>query len=326
MNMDMSDSRIKTRILIISDTHAALPCSSTSSKEYAFREPLPAADVAIHCGDLTMTGKIEEHERALELLQSLQAEVKIVIPGNHDLTLDSDYCRSHPLLYSWDQPHTVQELAEAHNLYTNDAAAASGIFYLVEGTNIFKLSNGGSLAVYATAYTPEFMDWAFPYERTEDRFNRADISSFVPDHVPPLQDGHVDIVVSHGPPKFVLDKTERGEHVGCEHLAKAISRSKPLLHCFGHIHEGWGAQIRTWQHEAPHKYADHRVEAERTEKVAYIDATQIQAGSQCLFVNAAIMDISYLPSQSPWLVDLLLPKTSKDTLPTEAMANSSEQI
>lgn len=312
--MAVDGSRVKTRVLVISDTHAALPWSSDSQQEYAFRQQLPAADIAIHCGDLTMTGKIEEHRRALELLKSLRAEVKIVIPGNHDLTLDPNYCLSHPHLYDWDRPHTAQDLEEAQNIYKDETATESGISYLVEGTKTFQLSNGASFVVYATAYTPEFKDWAFPYERTEDRYNRDGASGFVPDHAPPGHAGHVDIMVSHGPQRFILDETLTGERVGCEHLARAVSRCKPLLHCFGHIHEGWGAQVQTWpgQDDPLNCYGDHTVKPENTKNAAYIDATWIVPGSQCLSVNAAIMDVDYIPSQSPWLVDLLLPTYSAD--------------
>jgi hypothetical protein len=34
--------------------------------------------------------------------------------------------------------------------------------------------------------------------------------------------------------------------VGCPHLLRAVIRAKPLIHCFGHIHEAWGAERVSW--------------------------------------------------------------------------------
>ena len=71
---------IKTRFLILSDTHAE-----------EFRpddEPIQHADVAIHCGDLTNGSSLEEFCSAIRLLKKLKPPLKIVIAGNHDFTLD----------------------------------------------------------------------------------------------------------------------------------------------------------------------------------------------------------------------------------------------
>jgi len=43
---------VSTRVLIISDTHAAPLLGREDETEQAFKEPLPAADVLIHCGTL----------------------------------------------------------------------------------------------------------------------------------------------------------------------------------------------------------------------------------------------------------------------------------
>jgi len=74
----------KTRFLIISDTHNQELFPSTDSK-HAFRHPLPECDVLLHCGDLTMTGKLKEYESQIRLMSSIPAQLKLVIAGNHDL-------------------------------------------------------------------------------------------------------------------------------------------------------------------------------------------------------------------------------------------------
>jgi len=54
------------------------------------------------------------------------------------------------------------------------------------------------------------------------------------------------VMITHGPPKGILDKTIRRDNVGCDHLMRAVGRCRPLLHCFGHIHEGWGTERKAW--------------------------------------------------------------------------------
>jgi len=49
-----------------------------------------------------------------------------------------------------------------------------------------------------------------------------------------------DVLITHGPPYGVMDKTVEGVHAGCEELTKAIERVQPHLHCFSHIHESYG--------------------------------------------------------------------------------------
>jgi hypothetical protein len=72
----MSSPTIKTRILIISDTHNA-PLSSKEHGEptLPFKSPLPSADLLIHCGDLTMTGELHEYHKTLDMLAEIDAPV-----------------------------------------------------------------------------------------------------------------------------------------------------------------------------------------------------------------------------------------------------------
>jgi predicted phosphodiesterase len=69
---------VKTRVLIISDTHlASLSAKDDQSQKPVppFEAPLPAADVLIHCGDLTYTGDFKQFEQALDMLKEIEAPV-----------------------------------------------------------------------------------------------------------------------------------------------------------------------------------------------------------------------------------------------------------
>lgn len=268
-----------------------------------------------------MTGKLEEHRRTVDLLKSLPAKLKIVIPGNHDLTLDRNFCADHAFLYGWSRPHTRQDLDFALDMYTNYEAQAAGIKYLVEGVHTFTLDNGTKFTIYASAYTPDFCDWGFPYSRSIDRFNSETAASYIPDRLQEVDTtaahSNIHIMITHGPPRGILDATLEGQPVGCEHLRRAVLRSRPLLHCFGHIHEARGTARVNWtgdEDKTLHVRFDHdasQITAQPSEQpFSYLDMTDVVPGRATQFVNASIMNIEYEPVQKPWLVDLMLPLDS----------------
>ena len=243
----MAARTIKTRILIISDTHcAALQDANPSEQARPFQHPLPPADVLIHCGDLTYTGRMEEYHRTLDMLTQIDAPIKLVIAGNHDLTLDRDFVFSHRERDNLTETHAEETVKRAQNLWTaaDGRARLEGITFLHEGMHRIALPNGATMNVYASPFTPEFFDWGFPYERDEDRFNTpltslSDAKNIAPYPVPDrkvLPEG-VDVLITHGPPYDHLDPTSKGDKAGCPHLLRAVMRTRPLLHCFGHIHE-----------------------------------------------------------------------------------------
>ncbi|KAL9052362.1 MAG: hypothetical protein Q9162_005454 [Coniocarpon cinnabarinum] len=313
----MATPSVPVRFLIISDTHTAqlLP----DDEEHAFRHPMPEADVVLHCGDLTMVGALEEYRKCLDMLSHIKAELKLVIAGNHDLSLDPNYHDKHTT-----RNFTHQMRKQANEIMRGPSARAAGVTYLDEGLHRFELSSGATFSVWASPYTPEFGNWGFPYERHEDRFNPKDPLDFDPytkniakNPVPDYP--QVDIVMTHGPPVDHLGLTARGPDAGCGHLLRALKRAKPRLHCFGHIHEAWGAEIVEWSKndDGPEKTIWSRTQrttkARKVFKPAWIDTRQgstnpMERGKHTLLVNAAIMDLQYCPFNSPWVVDMDLPK------------------
>lgn len=135
---------VKTRLCIISDTHTRAP-KPHSCAQYAYREPLPKADVLLHAGDLTMTGGVAEYEVMLNVFRKAEAEVKIVIAGNHDITLDEDfYNQSGKMIYHRNEP---QDLEKVREMWTGNHAKEAGIIYLEEGIRTFTLHNGATFTV-----------------------------------------------------------------------------------------------------------------------------------------------------------------------------------
>ncbi|KAL4891659.1 Metallo-dependent phosphatase-like protein [Aspergillus ambiguus] len=339
---------IKTRLCLISDTHT-LPPNPPLTHDNPYRHPLPKADILLHAGDLTKVGRRSEHIQMLAMLQEAPAELKIVIAGNHDITLDPDYYASvghlrhryrtdhlaaSPTLGRKPRPANddddpdegpLEDPAAIRALYTGDEARAAGIAYMDEGLRTFFLSNGARLTVYASPYTPEFCRWAFAYDRAEDRFNppppgeveaEAEAEANVEGPANPVPDfPAVDIMLTHGPPYGVHDRVVGShESVGCEHLFRAVQRARPRLHVFGHIHEGYGATRWEWSTRNESLIQVDR-ETALEDRAAYVDvssdaAVPLRVGDETLFVNASVVTVQYQAVNAPWVVDLDLP--SKD--------------
>ena len=96
---------------------------------------------------------------------------------------------------------------------------------------IHEMTEWNGLKIFGTPFTPVFFDWAYMRERSE----LDPIWQSIPDAV--------DILVTHGPPKGVLDvtrdmDTRQPVQVGSKSLRRhVLERIKPRFHAFGHIHD-----------------------------------------------------------------------------------------
>ena len=189
------------RIVTISDTH-----------NYHKSVVVPPCDILIHAGDFSSRGYQSEVEAFGEWLRSLdQCTHKICIAGNHDRSFEDTPTQAQEWLYG----HAEPGLCNVH--YLQDSEVTLSI-------------DGQDVRIWGTPHQPWFMSWAFNLKTPEELKAKWDL----------IPKG-IDVLVSHGPPYKILDKTSYGQtHVGCRELKKAVQRVKPLLHCFGHIHEGHG--------------------------------------------------------------------------------------
>ena len=74
----MAFNSIPTRVMVISDTH-----------EYFFDgATVPQVDMIFHTGDLTNFGKLDSLRESIKMIGTIEAELKLVIAGNHDVSLD----------------------------------------------------------------------------------------------------------------------------------------------------------------------------------------------------------------------------------------------
>ncbi len=82
--------------------------------------------------------------------------------------------------------------------------------------------------IYGSPWTPTFLDWYFMLD--ERRLELA--FSLIPDDT--------DILITHGPPRGILDVNSDGEKCGSFALTETVKRVRPELNVFGHIHESYG--------------------------------------------------------------------------------------
>ena len=181
-------------------------CISDTHSMHKDIEQLPEGDVLIHAGDSLRKGGLFELEDLNDWLGTLPHPHKILIAGNHDVCFE-------------DTPEKARKVI-TNAIYLQD----SGI--RIEGYNF-----------WGSPWTPRFFDWAFNADRGQELNEKWQ-------QIP--SDTHV--LITHGPPVGVRDTViiQRGEaQVGCHHLLNRIHHLAHLkAHVFGHIHGGYGTEIR----------------------------------------------------------------------------------
>lgn len=191
-------------VICISDTHNSKPS-------------LPDGDILLHAGDLSQYGLFDEIQAQLDWLNAQPHRHKIVIAGNHDLTLDEAFVKVHPDR-ELDKPGKSRgDLKWGHVIYLQNS------FVEVE-------CNSRMLKIYGSPMTPRCGNFGFQYDPDEDVW-----ANTVPNGI--------DILLAHGPPAAYLDNGK-----GCRHLLKEIWRARPKLLVFGHIHDGRGEEIIMFDH------------------------------------------------------------------------------
>ncbi len=161
-----------------------------------------SVDLVVHAGDLTWAGDLEQVKAALEWLQELGKPV-VFTPGNHDWLFQRNL----------DQVKRMLVWTPDIHLLIDEEVTVAGV------------------RIWGSPWNPVYFDWAFNLPRGKPLREKWD-------HIP---EG-LDILLTHTPPAHHLDKTRSGQDAGCGELRKAVERTKPRYHVFGHIHEGYGIE------------------------------------------------------------------------------------
>lgn len=101
-------------------------------------------------------------------------------------------------------------------------------------TNAIYLQDSGTviegIKIWGSPWTPEFNGWAFmkPDEQLKEYW----------DKIP----SDTDLLITHGPPKGILDVNIEGQECGSKTLRNRLESLRLHAHIFGHIHEATGKE------------------------------------------------------------------------------------
>lgn len=169
---------------------------------------MPEGDILIHGGDVSNVGDLWDIERFINWFVSQPYDHKVFIAGNHDFGFERE---SHACA-------TIIEEKKEKNW---------GINYLEDNSVEIE-----GLKFWGSPVTSPFCGWAFNKEQDY----RAQLWETI--------DDDTDILVTHGPPRDILDFSKFGnEHCGCPYLRIKTMKVKPLVHIFGHIHGEYGTHV-----------------------------------------------------------------------------------
>lgn len=301
------------RIVCISDTH---------SRERNTQLDIPNGDVLIHAGDFSRSGMLPDLRHFKSFLDQLPHPQKILVAGNHELTLHSD-------LYAANAKSFHESLFKKKSFNPVDyseqcrTVIATGVWpsccYLQDsGCKLASPLDGtaSDLAVYGSPWQPEHCNMAFGLPRGAALKAKWEC---IPQHT--------DVLITHTPPYGIMDQAADGTLCGCEELLTAVKeRVRPRLHVFGHIHEGHGKCDRYRCSNHVHSTSSYVL---CTQRCLYVSIrccipcktshqvvgtlrfcyTGVSYDGTTLFVNAAICDASYSPTNPAIVVDLPLDRS-----------------
>ncbi|CAF1200741.1 unnamed protein product [Rotaria sp. Silwood1] len=170
---------------------------------------VPHGDVFVHCGDAVNHYTCwRDLPKFNECVGKLPHKHKLFVSGNHCITLNPE------------RPDLSQQIL-GNMTYIQDQLVD------IEGVSI-----------YGSPWRPErgriYLSEAFGYDATSIR---ADIWSKIPENI--------DILMTHSPPYSIRDYDPANEErLGCPGLlSEVVTRVKPRVHLFGHMHADWGVSV-----------------------------------------------------------------------------------
>lgn len=232
------------KIALLSDTHGN-PLDEVCAALAAGKPQL-----VIHAGDLSDHYHGEDGRKgdpddragqAKAFLETWNAMAEglnvpvVVIPGNHDLFLVYPEEPGRQWTWDWRKPHPPSAVPpgwvppEIEENLDPRVKILNGSGVRIKG-----------LRVWGSPWTPWFGNWAYSFP--DSTFNGEAEAEAHWATIPT----DVDILVTHGPPRDILDHGSAKMKTGCPALRQQFDsgRIAPKVHVFGHIHAGRGQMTK----------------------------------------------------------------------------------
>lgn len=197
------------RITMTADLHGHFPST-------------PGGDLLIVAGDMVAHGHLYEWMAFYKWLEAQEYAKKVYVAGNHD-----NFLKQRAILKEATEIGIPDDIA--------DYLCDSGTFYSTE------MEDGkwgpyyvNPLKIWGTSWTPWFVGISSQCKAfTGNEYALDNKFALIPDDT--------DILISHGPPRGILDYSDPYmEELGSTALRKHLERVMPKLFVCGHIHEGFG--------------------------------------------------------------------------------------
>lgn len=123
-------------------------------------------------------------------------------------------------------------IAGNHDFFAADQAAK---FQRIIPKEVTYLEDSGTIIngiqLWGSPYQPDLVGWAFGLPRGEALQPHWQL---IPETT--------DLLITHTPPRGILDRSSSGRSLGCEMLEKRLKIVQPKVHIFGHIHASFGQE------------------------------------------------------------------------------------
>lgn len=181
---------------------------------------------------------------------------ELVMPAGDVFVHAGDFCRGGTLEELEQAASWILSLPYAHKIvvagnhdwpFQRDPIAARALL----GSTVHYLEDSLvdllGFRFWGSPWQPKFHGWAFNLERGAQM---AEKWAAIPTGL--------DVLITHGPPRDIGDRSSTANRTGCEDLLKRVRETKPRAHLFGHIHEDGGAwsidetlfaNVTTWECE-----------------------------------------------------------------------------
>jgi predicted phosphohydrolase len=187
---------------------------------------IPPGDILVHCGDFSDRDDPEEMRDFLRWFKGQSHPSKILVPGNHDSTLETILTKDfHPLdpEISSEGLHILLGDQDSWRLYSESPTSPQRFHFTGSPWSWIRNSKYRAFSLTSEESLAERWSWILNSSRSAEP---------------------VDVLITHVPPAGILD-SEKGISWGSSSLRALTEVYRPRLHLFGHVHAcgGQTAQV-----------------------------------------------------------------------------------